>query len=766
MILLIDSYDSFTNNLSCLIEKSTNKSVIVLHNDTIEPNNYDAFLNEYIDFIDYIILGPGPGLPVNPSDVGITNWLFDEFKKNPSKAVPIFGICLGFQCLCFKFDNEVKELSNVKHGQVYEVFPIVEDEPLFEGQFQQPLPSVRYHSLYVDINTLNSEIIPLAVCYEENGGEKEQILMSGKHASLPFYGVQYHPESICTENGAVLVQNFDKIAEAYNIEFRPQLSHMEDVEKIKNLRVKVEETALVEGPYVSHDDIHVFATEIDFNGSDVSAIDICDALVAKTNESDFILLNSASAPGDWSIIGIPTIGVSEIITHSMDNMKQARVKKYKLSNNEEIVELQLPQGIWNLIAERFADSYVSRDTLQSKLQLQPDRPFPFYGGYMGLMSYEEGKHVIIEKLKSYCNKETPDLKLIYIERFVLFDHLNRRWYVASVSRDKDDSEWCLSFKEEFEKLNFDSQLSGRGITNRNIKDLIGKDDEIHISLPDEAIYKQQFEQCQKFLHSGNSYELCLTTPLKIYIPEALNSWDIYKILVNKNPAPFSCFMDFDDVVLLSSSPERFLDWKGDKEKAVELRPVKGTVQNTPDMTLERATEILRTPKEMGENLMIVDLIRHDLHQFIHNVEVSKLMVVEQYKSVFQLVSYIRGALDDDKYHGIDILHSSLPPGSMTGAPKKRSVELLQDIEQLQPNGLKGGRRGIYSGVVGYWSVTDDSDWSVVIRSMYHYNDDVENSSATKVWRIGAGGAITVLSNAEDEWNEMTVKLKSALQAFQ
>jgi len=298
----------------------------------------------------------------------------------------------------------------------------------------------------------------------------------------------------------------------------------------------------------------------------------------------------------------------------------------------------------------------------------------------------------------------------------------------------------------------------------------GDEDLIDFELPNRDIYKKQFNQCQEYLHSGDSYELCLTTQLKIHLPLYIQPWDIYKVLtLHKNPSPFSCFMDFDDCCLISSSPERFLSWKdditlGNNNKIVQLRPIKGTVKNTDEITYEIATKILKTPKEMGENLMIVDLIRHDLYQFTDEVEVSQLMTVEEYKTVFQLVSVIQGKLYKEGYHGIDLLHRSLPPGSMTGAPKKRSVELLQDIESMQKN-FVGGRRGIYSGVVGYWSITDDSDWSVIIRSVFHYSNDKENNPKTKLWRIGAGGAITVLSDVDDEWDEMMLKLTSALQAF-
>ena len=169
------------------------------------------------------------------------------------------------------------------------------------------------------------------------------------------------------------------------------------------------------------------------------------------------------------------------------------------------------------------------------------------------------------------------------------------------------------------------------------------------------------------------------------------------------------------------------------------------------MTREKANEILNTDKERGENLMIVDLIRHDLNQLLKNVRVEKLMTVEEYHTVYQLVSVICGELPP-AYKGLDLLAHSLPPGSMTGAPKIRSVHILDGLEDYIP-------RGIYSGVSGYWSVLDEGQWSVIIRSAFSYKAE------SNIWRIGAGGAITVLSDANDEWDEMKAKLESALQAF-
>ena len=131
----------------------------------------------------------------------------------------------------------------------------------------------------------------------------------------------------------------------------------------------------------------------------------------------------------------------------------------------------------------------------------------------------------------------------------------------------------------------------------------------------------------------------------------------------------------------------------------------------------------------------------------HNVKVPKLMSVEEYESVFQLVSVIEGDLEGS---GIPVLAASLPPGSMTGAPKKRSCELLQEIEGGKP-------RGLYSGVFGYLDVGGGGDFSVVIRSAFKWNDEE--------WQIGAGGAVTALSDPEAEWQEMLAKRENVLRAF-
>lgn len=223
----------------------------------------------------------------------------------------------------------------------------------------------------------------------------------------------------------------------------------------------------------------------------------------------------------------------------------------------------------------------------------------------------------------------------------------------------------------------------------------------------------------------------------------------------------------------------------------QFRPIKGTVRKqqtrasgaTYIVTLAEATSLLSTTKERAENLMIVDLIRHDLHGVVGsgNVNVRKLMVVEEYESLFQLVSVIEGTLEspttllgtgrtsaeekkntEEARTGIDVLAASLPPGSMTGAPKRRSCQLLRGIEDDQP-------RSVYSGVVGYMCVGGRGDFSVVIRSMFKWDvegqQDTSQDSMQDEWHIGAGGAVTSLSTEEGEWEEMNTKVMSTMGLF-
>lgn len=740
MILLIDSYDSFSNNLKTLLEDVCGDEVQVIQNDSIAREDFPNIYQNWFDRYDFIVIGPGPGHPTSDNDTGVIKWLLQHYKTTSSAVIPILGVCLGFQCICTEFGNEVTALDDVRHGQIFEIN--CQESELFDAK---SFRSVRYHSLGVELKDINDSIIPLAYC-EDNS---KRILMAGKHKSLPLYGVQYHPESICSERGNDLIQKFKEILSKYNEKYERSPSYFSSKSGSSHQDNNMEEKR----PKKSFEKV-IRVEPLKISNLHVDALDMADFV--RSDGKDILLLNSAASPGSWSFIGLPIKHHSHVVTHSMKTPNLIKESMYGCT----AVKQTYSSSIWSYTEDFMKDKIIDRNILET-LFIEFGNVPPFIGGLLGFFSYEEGRYVD----SSLSSDDTyPDTKLIFIERVIIYHRPSKKWLLVSI-KDQDD-EWLQNFKTYLES-SLIPKLSKEN-TPTSLLRLTGLTS-IQKILPEKEIYERQFEECQRLLRSGDLYELCLTTQLVIKTPVCINAWDMFKILaIHKNPSPFSSFLEFDDSILVSSSPERFLSWSrhptDDRTAILEYRPIKGTVRKNEFMTESKAKTLLRTPKEMGENLMIVDLIRHDLSEFSRDVEVDSLMAIEEYETVFQLVSVIKGSIDMSQTSVLDVLASSLPPGSMTGAPKKRSVELLQSIESLQPS-MSSRRRGLYSGVAGYWSITDEADWSVTIRSLFHYKADLENTSSHNVWRIGAGGAITVMSEFEAEWEEMMVKLESTLRIF-
>ncbi|KAH3666268.1 hypothetical protein OGAPHI_004457 [Ogataea philodendri] len=679
-ILLVDSYDSFTYNLRELIERATGCAVFTVHNDSYQLPAEQDNLDRLISSVDAIVVGPGPGNPEQSHDVGIIPHLYSKYTE-----IPILGICLGFQSLCLVNGCKIRLLHEPVHGQVSKI-SLQGESSLFAG-IESGFDSVRYHSIYV--SEITDNIVPLA--YSEDG-----CLMAAQHVTYPHFGVQYHPESICSNMGAEMLSNFGEL-----------------VQKTGQKRVADKHLLNVQPLILQFSS----SKEFDFQFEKVSrkeTLSVCEI------GDDFLLLNSASVPGKWTIIGFPEPNTSQLITHSQSS--------------------GLSVGVWKGASEAVNQDlwpYVSRFMAERKFQPRIDDPelkdCPFMGGFIGFISYEESAPQDVEPITS---SPIPDTKLCFTERFVATNE--NHTFVVSI-RPNDDL-WIADTTAKLNTLN--PSVSASNIPAK-------------IEMPDKQQYVESFNKCQEYLHSGDSYELCLTTQCKIHIDNTISPWEVYKSLVSNNPSPYSCYLDFGDAKLLSSSPERFLSWD---DEHCQMRPIKGTVKKDSTMTYEKACKLLKIPKELGENLMIVDLIRHDLYQMLNKVEVTKLMSVEEYHTVYQLVSVIEGDLHGSNYSGIDLLKHSLPPGSMTGAPKKRSVELLHELEHQKP-------RGLYSGVCGFWSVNNRADWSVVIRSLFNYEDDLCSTASSRCFRCGAGGAITVLSTCEGEWDELVLKLNSVLKVF-
>ncbi|HCB05330.1 MAG TPA: anthranilate synthase component I family protein [Nocardioides sp.] len=275
-------------------------------------------------------------------------------------------------------------------------------------------------------------------------------------------------------------------------------------------------------------------------------------------------------------------------------------------------------------------------------------------------------------------------------------------------------------------------------------------------------YAEAFAQVQEQLHAGNSYEVNLT--YRLDATSDLDPVTAYLRLRELNPAPYAGFLQHDVEGargwLLSSSPERYALVTRDEDtgsRTLETKPIKGTTPRgaTPDEDEELRRALATEPRFRAENLMITDLLRNDLGMVCEmgTVEVPALLAVESYPTVHQLVSTVRGRLRDE-VSTVEALRSLFPAGSMTGAPKLRTMEIIEAVESTP--------RGAYAGAFGWLSGDGRADLGVVIRTLTTADPAHDGAS----YRLGTGGGITVHTNVEDEYAESRLKAERLLRTLE
>jgi para-aminobenzoate synthetase len=616
--LIIDNYDSFTFNLVHAVAAITGEMPIVVRNDEMNWNEIRR-----LDFSS-VIISPGPGRPDRERDFGVSR----DVILNAS--VPVLGVCLGHQGIACLFGGEVVQVEPV-HGQTSDV--IHDGDPLFRG-IPQKFSAVRYHSLAVQE--------PLPAALRKIAWSSDGTLMALRHVTQPIWGVQFHPESVCTEYGVELLRNFLPLVPGTRVDRRVPGS--------------VDKTRL--------------ATRV------------------------------PSGVRKMPLPHPPEVLFGELFSH----------ERY---------------AFW--LDSPLAFSYMGTDDDLYKGDIEqfdvPDLPFPFSGGYVGYFGYEWGsphKH----------QSPYPDSMLLRIEQFLAIDHSENVLYLVGGEPWLDDMERRIS------------AITPRVTERWNRPAPIVR---YSISRPD---YLRKVNECLSLIRAGESYELCLTN--KVCLDTGIPALTYYETLRRTNPAPYSSFLQMDDIQVASTSPECFL--RINRERKAESRPIKGTMRRGRDTEEDaRLRDLLASDtRYRAENLMIVDLVRHDLSHVceVGSVKVPRLMEVETYETVHQLVSTIEGRLRPD-VTTMDCVRALFPGGSMTGAPKLRSMELLDELEP--------GARGIYSGAIGYLGFNGTADLSIVIRTAVFRGGHVS---------LGVGGAIVAQSDPEAEWDEMQLKAQALLRAFE
>ncbi|KAL4801693.1 ADC synthase [Aspergillus unguis] len=784
-ILYIDCYDSFSYNVVSMLEEVLEARVTVMTNDAKWP---DGNMVEFLQHFDAVVLGPGPGQPNIPKDVGI---MADIWNLSSSDILPVLGICLGFQSLCLHHGVPIGRLPEPLHGQVHRITTAKRD--IFENL--QDLEVTLYHSLYAAFDEqmttstrsqptfLKPELDVLAWFSLPGNGSSSSatwIPMAARHRDKPFWGVQFHPESCKSDRTACheLLRNWWKMAVKYN--------KMHDREGYGRLPVDIIRPSSEDA---SLSDIAYTLVKWSASSSNHSA---SRSLSSCQSDAEGIceLFNKPGTPavlfrsnGKHSIISVPSPGSWRL--EYFAQQQTLLLERLPLSSSTK-----LEDGAVESVMSVFQVWDVLRYLMDYKKVDSGDANVPFWAGLLGYFSYELGlaclahpKHENPSFESDRCSQESadsedpPDVSLLWTERSIVVDHETGRVTVQSTrEEDGQPAGWLDQASRMLQTSSLKPQPSETTAADEELLDSVLSRG--LIQFPSEDAYLQRVEACKDELRAGESYELCLTCETSITLPslKAANErvefpWKLYKRLRKYNPAAFSAFARLGNIKILSSSPECFLNW--DRRSTLEMKPMKGTVRKSSSMTLERAREILGSTKEMAENLMIADLIRHDLYGICGagNVHVEKLLEVEDHGQVYQMITHVKGRVDplqpgyaakslsrlqssNMSGYGLTALQRCLPPGSMTGAPKERSCMHLSSIE--------GRKRGIYSGVMGFLDLGGGGSFSVLIRTAFTSSDDRDE---TQNWRIGAGGAVTMLSSAEGEWDEMLTKLRTVCGIF-
>ncbi len=363
---------------------------------------------------------------------------------------------------------------------------------------------------------------------------------------------------------------------------------------------------------------------------------------------------------------------------------------------------------------------------------------PFLTGAIGYFGYDLGRRIEILPEIAEDEERLPEMMLGIYDWAVVVDHDARQTTLLGL-RDARRGAGCggVAFEDACAVLeDGGGRASARSFKTRG---------EVRANMS-KAEYLEKFERVRRYIRDGDCYQVNLAQ--RFSVPVEGDPWDAYRRLREVNPAPFSAYLEFGDFQVLSFSPERFLHVRAGH---VETKPIKGTRPRraTPGEDLAEAAALRNSAKDRAENLMIVDLLRNDLSKSCRpgSVKVSHLFDVESFANVHHLVSTVEGELQAGK-DAFDLLQGCFPGGSITGAPKLRSMEI---IEELEPH-----RRGVYCGAIGYLSRHGDVDLNVAIRTAVHRNGKLT---------FFAGGGLVADSDGENEYQETLDKVSPLLDLF-
>ena len=678
--LIVDNYDSYTYNLFQLAAQTYGVEPVVMPNDDpgwaeLDPSRFDA-----------LIISPGPGRPQQRRDIGITLDLIRD------SGLPALGVCLGHQALAWLSKADVVPAPAPVHGHVEEIRHCGRD--LFRG-LPQRFQAVRYHSLCV--------ATPAPDDLEITAWAADSVVMGLRHRRMPWWGVQFHPESVSTEYGPKLMSNFRDLAMEYNAAARSGGAAALAPRPPEEPRWALEAERVFGVSEAEDVFAELFADEPYSFWLDSSRVE--------PGLSRFSFLGDAGGPHGEILCCGP--GSDSVLVRAAGAESAVRA------------------SVFDVLDARIAERAVPSD---------PALPFDLNGGYVGYLGYE---------LKRDCGapatqvSSSPDAVWMSASRFVAIDHeAGETWALALTDGGRGSRAAARAWVARAADVCRRRRQRARPAPRPSVE----FDPEPWLVRP-RARYLADIEECLRLLRAGESYEICLTDTAEI--PFDGSPYDLYLAQRRLNPAPYAAYLRMGEMHALCSSPERFL--KVDRDGVAESKPIKGTAPRAPEPHVDAALrdELASSGKTRAENLMIVDLLRNDLGRIsdIGTVRVPRFMAVESYETVHQLVSTVRGRLHDG-VTAVQAARTCFPGGSMTGAPKLRTMEIIDRLE--------GRARGLYSGAIGFFGLDGTADLNIVIRTVVAHPGRLS---------VGAGGAIVLDSDPESEYEEMLLKARAPLRGL-
>ncbi|MFJ9006447.1 aminodeoxychorismate synthase component I [Streptomyces canus] len=707
--LLIDNYDSYTYNLFQLVAEVNGEEPVVVLNDAVGtlPD-----LGAYLAGFDNVVVSPGPGHPAEPRDFGLSSAVLAE------SPIPVLGVCLGHQGIALGEGGGVGPAPEPRHGHLSTVRHDGRD--LFRG-LPQDFTAVRYHSLAV------SEPLPQSL--EATAWAEDGVLMGLRHRSRPLWGVQFHPESVLTDYGHRMLVNFRNLTAERARRPRTKNTAVPPPEAVIPRPARV-----VPRPRRATPAYRLHTRRI------AGAVD---------TEAAFTRMYAASRRAFWLDSALVEDGRSRFSFFGDDSGPLAEFVRYDVESGR--CEIERAGRPTRKVAASVFD-YLGRQ-LTSRRVDGAGLPFDFTGGYVGYFGYE---------MKADCgspNRHTsdvPDACWLFADRLIAVDHLKRFTYAVCLAEDtpqaaREAEDWLESTLAQLTFVATEPDPMAIPLPTPTGPTASGLEPDLGAAEPwlvrDRPTYLADIESCGRELRAGTSYEICLTNAARLPAPP--DAYEFYRVLRRVNPAPYAAFLRFGDVDVAGSSPERFLRITPDG--IAEARPIKGTAPRGagPEEDARLRDALASDAKTRAENLMIVDLLRNDLGRVCRtgSVRVTRLMATETYATVHQLVSTVEGRLREGT-DAVECVRACFPGGSMTGAPKLRTMEIIDSLETEA--------RGVYSGALGYLGCGGGADLNIVIRTAVF---------ADGLMQLGAGGAIVLDSDPVAEYDEMLLKSAAQMRAL-